>query len=173
MSVTFAKLNLTKNTEVKIFEYNEQKIEIKQYLSIQEKLALIGNVLDNCQDANNFVNIGKRTMFLELEIVYKYTNIKFTEKQKEDPVKLYDLMFGSGFLKEVLSYIPEEELNILINWCENITEHFYTYRNSIYGILDAISTDYSNLELDADKIKNKMVDPEKLGFLKDVLTKLG
>jgi hypothetical protein len=41
------------------------------------------------------------------------------------------------------------------------------------GILDAISTDYSNLSLDASEIQNTIADPDNLALLKDVLTKLG
>lgn len=51
--------------------------------------------------------------------------------------------------------------------------HLYEYRNSVYGLLDAISTDYSTLELDAEKIKEKIADPNSLELLKNVLTKLG
>ena len=48
-----------------------------------------------------------------LEILYSYTNINFTEKQKEDPAKLYDLVVSGGLIKLVLQAIPEEEYNIL------------------------------------------------------------
>ena len=41
------------------------------------------------------------------------------------------------------------------------------------GILDTISTDYSNLNLDASEIQKKLSDPNNLTLLKDVLTKLG
>ena len=44
---------------------------------------------------------------------------------------------------------------------------------SIYGILDAMKQDYSNLELDAESIREKIADPKALELLKDVLTKLG
>jgi len=34
----------------------------------------------------------------------------------------------------------------------DIAEHMYEYRNSVYGVLDSLKTDYSNLELDTMKI---------------------
>ena len=49
----------------------------------------------------------------------------------------------------------------------------YKYQNSALGILDTIGQDYSNLELDAQKLQEKMNNPENLALLKDVLTKLG
>ena len=105
--VSFTKLGLTKNTDIASFDWNEQIIEVKQYLPIQDKLTLIGNVLNSCQDENNFKKKKKMSMFMTLEIVYNYTNINFTEKQKSDPAKLYDLLVGSGFMDQFLTYIPE------------------------------------------------------------------
>jgi hypothetical protein len=45
--ISFSKLGLSKNTEIKNFEYNGQNIEVKQYLPIQDKLKLIGDVIMN------------------------------------------------------------------------------------------------------------------------------
>ena len=39
--VTFNKLNLIKNTEIKNIYINENIIEVKQYLPVEEKLELI------------------------------------------------------------------------------------------------------------------------------------
>ena len=36
--VSFTKLGLTKNQEVKILNWNDQDIEIKQYLSVKDKM---------------------------------------------------------------------------------------------------------------------------------------
>jgi hypothetical protein len=41
------------------------------------------------------------------------------------------------------------------------------------GILDIISTDYKNLDLDATEIQKKLADPDNLGLVKDILSKLG
>lgn len=171
--IAFSKLALTKNTDVASFDWNGQTVEVKQYLPIQEKLDLIASVLNQCQDENNFINEAKIALFMDLEMVYRYTNINFTEKQKEDPAKLYDLLAGSGFFNDVFTVIPQSEYRSIATWLGKTAEHIYAYRNSIYGILDALNTDYSNLELDAESLKQKIADPESLTLLKDVLTKLG
>ena len=49
----------------------------------------------------------------------------------------------------------------------------YTYRHSVLGILETISQDYENLNLDASAIQKALADPENMSLLKDVLTKLG
>ncbi len=171
--VSFTKLGLKKNEEVGILHINEQDIEVKQYLPINEKLELISSVINSAADENNFSNPVKENVFLTLEILYHYTNINFTDKQKEDPVKLYDLVVSSGLVNKVTDLIPEEELDEVINGVAQSVKAIYTYRNSVLGILESISQDYSALNLDATEIQQKLADPDNMALLKQVLTKLG
>ena len=171
--VSFTKLGLKKNEDVGILHINEQDIEVKQYLPINEKLELISSVINSAADENNFSNPVKENVFLTLEILYHYTNINFTDKQKEDPVKLYDLVVSSGLVNKVTDLIPEEELDEVINGVAQSVKAIYTYRNSALGILESISQDYSALNLDATEIQQKLADPDNMALLKQVLTKLG
>ena len=171
--VSFTKLGLKKNEGVGILHINEQDIEVKQYLPINEKLELISSVINSAADENNFSNPVKENVFLTLEILYHYTNINFTDKQKEDPVKLYDLVVSSGLVNKVTDLIPEEELDEVINGVAQSVKAIYTYKNSILGILESISQDYSSLNLDATEIQQKLADPDNMALLKQILTKLG
>ena len=166
--VSFTKLGLTKNTNVGSFEWNGQTIEVKAYLPIQEKLDLIATVINNCQDENNFINEGKMSLFMSLEMVYRYTNISFTEKQKSDPTKLYDLLAGSGFFDDMFTVMPQSEYKCIITWLSNTVKSFYDYRNSVYGILDAIKADYSNTSLNIQEILNSLSNSEELGLIKEI-----
>ena len=171
--VSLTKLGLKVNQDVKNIEFNGQIIEVKQYLPINEKLELISSVINSAADENNFSNPVKENVFLTLEILYHYTNINFTDKQKEDPVKLYDLVVSSGLVNKVTDLIPEEELDEVINGVAQSVKAIYTYRNSVLGILESISQDYSALNLDATEIQQKLADPDNMALLKQVLTKLG
>ena len=171
--VSLTKLGLKVNQDIKNIEFNEQIIEVKQYLPINEKLELISSVINSAADENNFSNPVKENAFLTLEILYHYTNINFTDKQKEDPVKLYDLVVSSGLVNKVTNLIPEEELDEVINGVAQSVKAIYTYRNSALGILESMSKDYSNLDLDATEIQQKLADPDNMALLKQVLTKLG
>lgn len=170
--VTFTKLGLTKDTGVSFFNWNDQTIEVKRYLPIEEKLELITNVINNCQDENNFINEAKLHLFYALEMVYRYTNISFTDKQKEDPAKLYDLLSSSGFLTAFEECISKEEKDFVFDSLYSSAANIYEYRNSVYAILDALKNDYDGLNFDADGIREKLAGSD-LGLLKDVLTKLG
>ena len=171
--VSLTKLGLKINQNIKTIEFNEQIIEVKQYLPVNDKLELISNVINASHDDNNFANPVKISIFTTLEILYAYTNINFTDKQKEDPKKLYDILISSGLVSEVIKIIPEAEYNEILQGISDSINAIYSYKNSLMGILDAIVNDYNNLNLDSGKIYNDLADPNHLAFLKDVLTKLG
>lgn len=170
---SFAKLGLKVNNEVKTFIMNDQEIEVKQYLPINDKLEMISRIINISADDMKFYNIGKMEIFLNLEILFTYTNINFTDKQKEDVCKLYDLVESSGLLNEVLDRIPESETDFIKHVLLDTVQNIYSYQNSIMGILDAVGQDYSNLELDAEDLKKKIADPEVLSLLKGIMTNLG
>lgn len=171
--IGFTKLSLKRKNEVKTITINNNQIEVKQYLPVNEKLDLISRVINGAHDQNNFSNPIKIEVVGTLEIIMAYTNISFTEKQKEDIPKLYDLLEENGVIEDIISQIPEEEYNFIIDGINKTVDAVYTYNNSILGILDAVSKDYSNLDFDATQIQRKMADPDNLQLVKDVLTKLG
>lgn len=171
--VSFSKLGLKVNQDVKNIIFNDQTIEVKQYLPINDKLELIGNVINLSADDNNFANPMKVDLFTTLEIIYAYTNINFTDKQKEDFLKLYDSILSSELADMIFDAIPEGEMNQLLIAIEKSVKAVYDYKNSALGIMESISADYSNLNLDATAIQEKLADPDNMNFLKDVMTKLG
>lgn len=172
--IPFTKLKLQKqDSVVKTFIFNEQEITVKQYLPINDKLNFVGRVINAAADENRFYNPIKLDIFMSLELVFTYTNINFTEKQKEDPAKLFDLLESNGLLTEVVKNIPEDEYNTLYEGIVETVDSIYQYQNSVYGILDTISTDYENLNLDATEIEQKISNEQNLNLLRDVLSKLG
>ena len=171
--LAFTKLGLKTNTDIETFEFNEQTIEVKQYLPVNDKLTLISEVINNSADENNFANPVKVEVYTTVAIIEAYTNITFTDKQKEDITKLYDKLVSSELYHAILHLIPAEELNSLFDALRSSIDAIYNYRNSVMGILENISTDYSNLDLDASTIQAKLADPENMALLKSILTKLG
>lgn len=172
--ISFTKLGLVKNQDIKTVEWNGQNIEVKQYLPINEKLNLITNVINAAHDSNkNFSNPIQVKVYTDLEILYFYTNINFTEKQKEDVAKLYDLVNSSGLAEAILNVIPDNEYKNIVCGIQDSIDAIYSYQNSILGILDTLKTDYSNLDFDATSIQEKLADPENMELLKGILAKLG
>ena len=173
--VSFSKLGLTKNTDIKNFEYNGQNIEVKQYLPINDKASLVASILNYTLNngENRFPNPLQVEVFTLLQVIEKYTNITFTDKQKEDPAKLYDLITSSGLWNVIMDNLNMDDYHLLLKHIDKSIKSYYEYHNSIFGILDSINNDYSNLNLDATEIQKKLADPDNLSLVRDVLTKLG
>ena len=170
--VPFSKLNLKKIDKVQVVTINGLEVEVKQYLPVAEKLELIANVLNNSADDNNFANPVKTYVLSHLEIIYAYTNLSFTDKQKEDPAKLYDILETNGIIDSIILALPPSEYDNLIEDITSTIDAYYKYKNSALGILEAATTDYKNLDLEASDIQKKIADPDNLTLLKDVITKL-
>lgn len=171
--VPFSKLKCKINEDTIPLQIGEETIAVKQYLPIQEKLELIGNVIMAAHEQDeNYSNPVKAGVYRDLEVIFAYTNISFTEKQKEDLPKLYDMLYSSGVITEVLKNIPEDEYMEIVFGVRDSIEAIYKYQNSILGVLDTIKTDYSNLQFNAEAIKNDIADPNNLDLLKIILSKL-
>lgn len=171
--VSFSKMALKIDSNIKTINFNDFEIEVKQYLPINEKLELISSVVNSSSEDMKFYNVGKLQVFLTLEMLYAYTNINFTDKQKEDACKLYDIVVSSGLYKAVIDAIPEDEVEYIEDAIFDTIENIYKYQTSALGLMDAITNDYSDLDLNANDIYSKLADPENLALLKGIMTKLG
>ena len=120
----------------------------------------------------NYSNPVKAGVYRDLEVIFAYTNISFTEKQKEDLPKLYDMLYSSGVITEVLKNIPEDEYMEIVFGVRDSIEAIYKYQNSILGVLDTIKTDYSDTEFDLSKIQEALTSSD-LSMVKDIISKLG
>ena len=171
--LAFSKLGLKVNQDIQTITINEQVIEVKQYLPINDKLTLISDVINNSYEGTNYPHWVKVDMLTELEIIYHYTNLSFTDKQKEDICKLYDMLKSNGVIAAVIKAIPASEYSELSSAVRVMVNAIYQQKNSVLGILEAINTDYDNLNLDMAALQEKLANGESVQFLKDLMTKLG
>lgn len=176
--VPFSKLDVKLNSSEIVVNHETSKgenvqFEVKNYLPIKEKMELVSRIINQSTDDNGFYNPMRVKLYTTLEVVYAYTNLTFTPKQKEDPFKLYDLLVSTGLYDNITNHICREDLEELEGSIWDTIKSIYDYKNSVMGILDDISTDYSNLNLDASEIHSKLADPENMALLRQVLDKLG
>lgn len=149
--VSYLNLKLKTDTSTEIIDWNNNSIEIKQYLPIEEKYNLIMVTLQEAKESNIY-NPLKIDLFFHLNLVYMYTNINFTEKQKEDASKLYDNLMSSGLLAQIISKIPTEEYDMLYTYLENVKNDLDKYGQSFKAILDAIINELPEKASEAMKI---------------------
>jgi hypothetical protein len=112
--VPFSKLQASvNNQDAKVVFYNkageEIVYEVKYYLPIKDKLELVSNIINNSIDDNGYYNPMRVKLFMTLEIVYAYTNLTFTDKMKEDPYKLYDLLVSNDIFNQVILNMNPED----------------------------------------------------------------
>ena len=173
--VAFSKFGLKPNTEIKTITWGGQDIEVIQYLPVQKKLALIGRVISQAheQDAN-YSNPVKIDVFTSLEIVFEYTNITFTDKQKEDIPKLYDIIFSSGLLNAIIDAIPMDEYDIILTGVGDSIEAIYKYQNSALGILELLKGDMESIEnIDVEGMKKALTEIADSNLMKEIVPLLG
>lgn len=167
--LSFNKLGLKINQEVKTVDYADGlKIEIKQYLPVNEKLKMMGEILGNTMDQNNFANPVKQKVFTTLAMIEYYTNISFTDKQKEDPTKLYDVICNSTLMDTILENVPEKEIAEVYEGIDGIVLAYYQYTNSILGVLENLKNNYDASALDVSKLLEEIKDPAAFEVLKQI-----
>ena len=158
--VSYANLKLKVNTDIKKIEGTE--IEVLQYLPIEEKYSFINIVLQQSK-VDGIYNPMLLDMFFHLYLVYLYTNLSFTDKQKEDEFKIYDSLKSNGLLDKILEVIPDDEYNELYSFMEEEIEVKQRYDLSISGLISKVINELpANAEaamkivenLDAEKFSN-------------------
>lgn len=176
--ISFTKLDMKINNCVKELTYENPKgekilIEVKYYLPVEEKLEMISRIINQSIDDNGYYNPMRVKIFTTIEIVYAYTNLNFTPKQKENSFKLYDQLVSTGVFQQIRSCIFENDLKDIEDTIITTVENIYKYKNSAMGIFESITEEYGDLNLDATNIYQSLADPSNMEFLKNVLAKLG
>lgn len=163
--ITYASLKLKTNTEVNKFKWEDKEIEVLKYLPISDKYDLIMITLQKSKQ-NDFYNPILVDLYFHLNIIYMYTNISFTDKQREDEMKLYDTLQSTGLLEEIIKNMPEEEYEDCWNKITEYIDNEMQYSTTTAAALKAIVTDLPAQAQAAMDIVNSF-DPEKFQAVKD------
>lgn len=151
--IAYSKLNLKTDTSIKEVPFNGQIIEVTQYLPWEDKMSLINIVLQKAKEGTEY-NPLKLDMYFSIYLVMMYTNITFTDKQREDEFKLANAI-NSGLLYDtVKDNIPEKELAYISSLLLNTAEVRRKNYNSIAGVINDI---IENLPVQAEQMQ-KIVD---------------
>lgn len=173
VKVSLTKLNKIKSLDPIDIKIGEETISVVQYLPLEKKLTIMQNIIE--QAGNNeegFYNIVKLTVFYTIEMLRAYTNISFTEKQLEEPQKLYDIIVLNNIWETVKDNIPEKERDYIWDNTCALAREITEYNHSALGILKLMSDDYENLNFDVQEITEKLSDRTNLDLVRNLLTKL-
>lgn len=173
--IAFSKLNLKpKYDEAVPVQIGEVTVTVKKYLPAQEKLRLIGRVVTWAHEEDYyFANPVKADIITAIEVLLAYTDIVFTDKQKEDIPKLFDTCMTNGLFDIIFSAIPDKELKIIDEGIAKTIEAIYKYQNSVMGILEQVKTDYDATSFDIDNLAKQLGNKENIEFVKELMDKMG
>ena len=152
--VNFGSLKLKLKDEVKTIKIGEKEIEVKQYLPSADKNAILEIAMQKA-DAGTILNTYALDALFHLYIVFKYTNLTFTDNQKEDLFKLYDILESNGIIDMVVAAIPKEEYNVLRDNLLDMVKAYNKYRNSARALVEQISAFAPNT---AEKLNEQIKD---------------
>ena len=159
MKVSYANMKLKTNTEVNTFTFKDAQIEVLKYLPARDKYDLLTITLQkSLQDG--VYNEFKLGLYFELHLVYMYTNISFTEKQREDEFKLYDHLKSNGFFDLFFTALNEDEYNELFSQLNEMKKANTANRNSIAAIINSLIDDLPGNAEAAAKIVDSF-DPQQ------------
>lgn len=140
MKVSYANMKLKVDTSVETFNFKGQKVQVLQYLPAQDKYDLLMVTLQKSLE-DGMYNEFKLNLYFELNLVYMYTNISFTEKQREDEFKLYDTLKSNGFYEQFFQAMNEDEYNELFAQLNSIKSASFTNKMSIGAVINKLIDD--------------------------------
>lgn len=165
MKVSYANMKLKTNTAVNTFEFCGQKIEVLKYLPAADKYDLLMVTLQKSLEGNIY-NEFKLNLYFELNLVYMYTNISFTEKQREDEFKLYDTLRSNGFFELFYEALDDKEYEELFDQIAELKATMERSKGSVAGVIANIIEDLpANAEAAAKIVEN--FDPSQFQAVVD------
>lgn len=166
--VSYANLKLKVDNSVETFDFNGNQIEVLQYLPVEDKYDLIMITLQKAKE-NGIYNDLKLDMYFALHIVYMYTNLSFTDKQKENEPKIYDTLKSNGFFDKLLPTIPESEYDDLIGSMKQIMQDELEYNTTAAAVIKNLISDLPTNAAAAAQIVDNF-NPEKYQAVIDFAT---
>lgn len=138
--VSYASLKLKVSTEVNTFKFNDSEIEVLKYLPVEDKCDIIDACLKKAESGGVY-NPVILDMYLHLYMVYLYSNLTFTDKQKEDEGKLYNALCSSGFMDQFIAAMEDSEYDYLFDMLTEYKEDKMRYNSTAAAIVSKVITD--------------------------------
>lgn len=138
--ISYANMKLKPVTTTHKFEWNGNEIEVLDYLPIEDKYDLIMITLQKSLE-DGYYNPIKIDEFFHLHLIYMYTNINFTEKQKEDEHKLYDSLKSNGLIDAFIEQMNEFDYSELFNMLDDTKRELTDYKRSTSALIQSLVVD--------------------------------
>lgn len=186
------KLEQENKEKVSQISFNGLIIDVKNYLTITEKITLVKSIYESAVDTDNGLHIVDRN---SLDIAFKifvtetYTNLTLPQVKGEDGklitdiIGSYDMLIESGLFQLIYNAIPKNEMWNLEEALENhiqAKQDEYEQKNTIQyivkdllsGLIDKIPNEEGMAKMIAEAKKTiDEFEPDKMEFVKEFLAK--
>lgn len=143
-------------------------IEVKNYISLAEKNAIVNIVKDAAiqeYDLTTSINYISKKLFTEISIIKKYTNIDFSTVDKIEDledwnnkiIEYFDLLKETGVVKYVIDQIPKDEYYELLNFINSELNQEVKISDSIATAKIATASTEATIDLGVEKINDGLV----------------
>jgi hypothetical protein len=135
----FKDMNVTLKNELKTVQIGDNiKFNVKQYLPAEDKNALLEIAMQTA-DQGTILNTFALDAIFHTYLVFKYTDIEFTQEEKENLFTLYDILEDNGIIDAVVAAIPKTEYESLRTYLNEMVDSYLTYRNSARALVEQFS----------------------------------
>lgn len=168
----FKDMNITLNNELKEVQIGDNiKFNVKQYLPAEDKNALLEIAMQTA-DQGTILNTFALDAIFHTYLVFKYTDIEFTDEERENLFDLYDILEDNGIIDAVVAAIPIREYESLRTYLNEMVDSYLTYRNSTRALVEQFSMFAPQVAENLATI-SKNVDVDKLQQIVKLADKTG
>ena len=159
------------NKGLKVIKVMGDEISVKQYLPAAEKNSILELCIQKA-DSGTILNTFALDVTFHTYIVIKYTDIIFSEEEKEDIFGLYDNLESNGIIDAVINAIPENEYSDLRKNLIDMVEDYKTYRNSARALVEQFTFFAPEA---AEQVKNiaQNIDPDQVERIVKIADAIG
>ena len=134
----------TTKPEVTVTLENGLTITVKEKLSMEEKVAIIEDVVVACAYSDDtYFNPLKLKVLATLKTLEASTNIDIMNFDG-DVYALYDILNNAGVIDDVLPLTDYQEI---VNWSYESAEALIKHKNSLIGVIDEIKNKFDTEEI--------------------------
>lgn len=165
----FNELNFNElaNKEVDV-NINNKDVKVKQYLPISDKISLVQIALQQSEE-DGIYNEGLLTAYFYTYIVMFYSDLEFTDEQKQNIPSLYDILETNDVITKICDAIPKIEFDDLLDLLQDQKNNNTNYKTSAaYLIGQFINTLPEQMNQVAEIVNN--FDPSKYQAVVDFAT---
>ena len=149
------------------------KVEVRAYLSIDEKAKLISWVISRSLDERTAtISPVRFETYFALAVVQNYADIEYNAENENDYGKIYDLLETNHIIDQVISAIPADEFEFLKSLAIDTAEDVERYSMSFLGMVNVMSSNAIELDKQLQNVLSKIKNAEgleQLSVIKDVV----